>query len=220
MDHPLSACNNVILHCSPLIFIDPRGKFILFLRRHTRGLFSWLWVLSTFLFLINFIYFINSHKLNETLLIIWFHKKWMDSLWAFDVLQTHNTSACIPIMEDCPGLWLWQDNRRLHLCQVLNIITMGTICRVTVTLQWLSSRVIVSVWSRGGWRIRGHKRSNKAWFVGLRGNETYREETCNQIQKASFSQIQIVSEPHFGIMCIWSCNLTTKNCLICWKHQK
>lgn len=55
--------------------------------------------------------------------------------FTFCSVRRRHTSIFISIMETGPSLCLRQDDRRLNLCQVSNIIMMYTICLMSMTLK-------------------------------------------------------------------------------------
>lgn len=55
--------------------------------------------------------------------------------FTFCSVRRRHTSIFISIMETGPSLCLRQDDRRLNLCQVSNIIMMYTICLTSMTLK-------------------------------------------------------------------------------------
>lgn len=55
--------------------------------------------------------------------------------FTFCSVHRRHTSIFISIMETGPSLCLRQDDRRLNLCQVSNIIMMYTICLTSMTLK-------------------------------------------------------------------------------------
>lgn len=55
--------------------------------------------------------------------------------FTFCSVRRRHTSIFISIMETGPSLCLRQDERRLNLCQVSNIIMMYTICLTSMTFK-------------------------------------------------------------------------------------